>query len=99
MPSNPEFSNAAADDDIDSDKHLSTEEDEPKKVKRSINYVEELDNLWEIKENHINLYTVTFDSENWSFTWNTLKEFHDPVGVFIIADSNFNPPLRPSQSN
>ena len=67
-------------------------EEEKKKAKITIDYVAEINKLWENGGNRINLYTVHFDSETRTFTWTELKVFPDPVGVFIVSDSNFNPP-------
>ena len=50
-------------------------------------------------KSYINIYTVTFNSNNFTFTWKALKEFDNPTGVFIITDSNFNPALISSKSH
>ena len=63
------------------------------KRSKNINYSDKLKELWADENNQISIYTVTFNRNNLTFTWNALKEFENPAGVFIIANSNFDPAL------
>ena len=57
-------------------------------------------------ENHVNIYTINFKDEVFkaakkiggSFSFNAIKEFSNPKGVFILVDSNFDPPIRTALS-
>ena len=104
----PDPENDLTEDEIYQDGEEEQERD-IKAAKISINYAEELQKLWsgQINNNannnaatksYINIYTVTFNNDNFTFTWNTLKEFDNPIGVFIITDSNFNPALISSNN-
>ena len=79
-----------------------------KKTKTSPNHqLETIMKLWASDdENHVNIYTINFKDEVFkaakkiggSFSFNAIKEFSNPKGVFILVDSNFDPPIRTALS-
>ena len=64
-------------------------------VKKSVlNYIDFYEELWKDHQNryNINLYSVVFDSNTNYFKFGVLKEFENPAGVFILVQTNFEPP-------
>lgn len=48
-----------------------------------------LDSLCNKQKNKINIYTIEFNESDFSFKSTAIKEFDDPVGVFLLVNSNF----------
>ena len=61
-----------------------------KKVKKD--YIGLLEKLWEDESNSINIYVVKFDESARTFKYTALLEFDNPIGVFLVVNSTFNPP-------
>jgi hypothetical protein len=70
---------------------------------KKINYVDEIEKLRNNGPSRLNLYCIRPEREtsslsSYALTGNinvgAIKEFTDPTGVFILIESNFNPPNR-----
>ena len=49
-----------------------------------------MESLCNKQNNKINICTIEFNESDFSFKSAALKEFDDPVGVFLLVNSNFN---------
>jgi hypothetical protein len=74
---------------------------------KKINYVDEIEKLGNNGPSRLNLYCIRPErdpssSSSYALTGNinveVIKEFTDPTGVFILIESNFNPPNRSSKN-
>ena len=83
--------NASKDEIVD--EKATTDDTNPvsKKVKKD--YIGLLEELWEDEANKINIYAVKFDKSARTFKYTALLEFDNPIGVFLIVNSTFNPPV------
>ena len=75
--------------------HPESQEPEQKKSKtgaKKIDYAVKFQNLWENPINHFNWYSVVYDESSSKFKFVVMKEFENPVGVFVLIETNFDAP-------
>lgn len=61
---------------------------------KKINFHSLLRNLWLNPENRINIYTVHLAVDGFTFEFGILKEFQNPKGIYVLIETNFEPPYR-----